>query len=58
VPRALFDVEVPEATAPYPNDYAVSADGQRFLVNTIVDQAIRPSLTVILNWAAELRRKE
>jgi Tol biopolymer transport system component len=54
VPRALFDVDVPEATAPYPTDYAVSADGQRFLVNTVVDQPERPSLTVILNWAAQL----
>jgi Tol biopolymer transport system component len=54
VPRPLFDVEVPEATAPYPTDYGVSADGQRFLVNTVVDQAERSSLTVILNWTADL----
>ena len=53
-PRALFDVEVPEATAPYPTDYAVTADGQRFLVNTVVDQPTRPALTVILNWTAAL----
>ncbi len=28
----------------------------KFLVNTVVDQPVQPSLTVILNWAAELRR--
>ena len=55
-PRALFDVEVPEATAPYPTHYAVTADGQRFLVNTVIDQPTRPALTVILNWPAALNK--
>jgi len=53
-PHALFDVEIPEGSAPYPTDYAVSADGQRFLVNTVVEQTSRPTLTVVLNWTAEL----
>ena len=52
-PHALFDVDVPETSAPYPGDYAVTADGQRFFVNTVVDQPTRPALTVILNWAPE-----
>ena len=51
-PNALFDVDIPPATAPYPTDYAVTADGQRFLINTVVDQPTRPALTVILNWTA------
>jgi Tol biopolymer transport system component len=55
-PRALFDVEVPEPTAPFPTDYAVSGDGQRFLVNTVVDQPTRPALTVIFNWTAALNK--
>ena len=54
-PSALFEVEVPEAVAPYPTHYAVSADGQRFLVNTVVDQPTRPALTVILNWSQALK---
>lgn len=56
VPRPLFEVDLPEPTAPYANDYAVSADGQRFLVNTVFDQPNRPPLTVVLNWAAGLKR--
>ena len=56
VPHALFDVEVPEATAPYQNHYAVTADGQRFLVNTVVDQPTRPALTVMVNWTAALKK--
>ena len=50
--------EVPEPIAPYPTDYAVTADGQRFLVNTVVDQPTRPALTVILNWQAALGARE
>jgi eukaryotic-like serine/threonine-protein kinase len=56
-PHPLFDVAVPEPTAPYPTDYAVIADGQRFLVNTVVDQPMRPALTVILNWQEELKQR-
>jgi Tol biopolymer transport system component len=54
--HALFDVEVPEPNPPYPTDYAVTADGQRFLVNTVVDQPTHPALTVILNWTANLKK--
>ncbi len=56
VPRALFDVQMPEQAPPYPTDYAVAMDGQRFLVNTVVDQPVRPALNVIVNWAAELKK--
>jgi len=55
-PRGLFDVEVPEPNPPFPTDYALTADGQRFLVNTVVDQPTRPALTVILNWTADLKK--
>jgi hypothetical protein len=55
-PHALFDVEVPEPNPPYPTNYAVTADGQRFLVNTVVDQPTHPALTVILNWTAGLKK--
>jgi hypothetical protein len=54
---SLFTVDIPEPSAPFPNDYAVSADGQRVLVNSIVDQPARPSLTVVVNWLAELQRQ-
>lgn len=55
VPRPLFDIDVPEPSAPYPGDYAVSADGQRILVNTSIEPSSKPSLTVILNWAMPRR---
>jgi len=56
VPRALFDVQVPEQVAPYATDYTVTADGQRFLVNTVIDQPTRSALTVVLNWTADLKK--
>ena len=55
VPQALFPIDIVEPNAPYPNDYAVSADGQRFLINTQVDRP-SPPLTVVLNWAAGLKK--
>jgi eukaryotic-like serine/threonine-protein kinase len=56
VPHALFSVQVPEPNAPYPTDYAATADGRRFLVNTAVEQPTRAALTVIVNWTSDLRK--
>ena len=41
IPSALFGVKVIETNAPYPNQFAVTADGQRFLVRIFVDEPIR-----------------
>jgi hypothetical protein len=66
IPKPLFDVRVPNvffppdpivanATAPYP--YAVSGDGQRFLVAVDQTQATAgPPITVVVNWPARLRK--
>ena len=35
--------------------YDVTADGERFLVNTMVEGA-RPIITWVLNWTAELEQ--
>jgi hypothetical protein len=42
-PRQLFDVLVLE------NSYAVSRDGQRFLVNTVLPEASAP-IQIVVNW--------
>jgi hypothetical protein len=36
--------------------YAVSADGQRFLINTVPEQAASAPITVVLNWTAGLKK--
>ena len=45
-------------TRPALSDYTydVSADGQRFLVDNVVEQPGSESITLILNWTTELRK--
>jgi len=37
-------------------NYDVSADGQRFLVNTVTEQAAPTPITVVVNCTAGLRK--
>jgi hypothetical protein len=37
--------------------YDVSADGQRFVVNTLVDDPTVTTLTLVLDWRAGLRAR-
>ena len=58
VPVALFDVNVGRSrpglfAGMY--QYDVTADGQRFLVNTLVEEPPVPPITVMLNWIAGLK---
>jgi Tol biopolymer transport system component len=60
VPKALFDARLP-ATVTGGNatfiPYAVSADGQRFLITVgVSDRALAP-ITVLVNWTAALNKK-
>jgi len=53
-PIELLDVSfLPTGVNPYP--YAVSADGQRFLVITPEETASSAAISVVLNWTAALR---
>jgi serine/threonine protein kinase len=54
-PRALFHTTV--AMDPLLDQYAVSADGQRFLVNVPFDSPEQTSINVILNWPAMLTKQ-
>ena len=63
VPKKLFVSNVITGAAPggapnQRNSYDVTKDGQRFLLNAIGDVAPtgRSSITVVLNWAAGLKR--
>ena len=56
-PRVLF------ATTPDPgpgnrllNTYSVTADGQRFLFNSSIEELVSTPITVVINWTAELRK--
>jgi len=55
-PRPLFAMPVlaPRYTPGSPSYFAVSADGQRFLVNTPVEDAAPEPMQVVVNWPATL----
>jgi serine/threonine protein kinase len=48
----LFDINVPSVAPAYANDYSVSPDGMRFLVNKRLAGMSVPPIRVILNWPA------
>ena len=55
-PRMLFQAS---ADPLFPNlgiPFAVTADGQRFLVNTARDESRAPPITIVTNWNAGLKR--
>ena len=49
-PRELFQTRVADALFFFPN-YDVSADGQRFLINSTLEAEGPPVITVVMNWA-------
>jgi hypothetical protein len=52
-PVPLFSTRVGRVLVPGPNSgFVVSADGQRFLLNTVVQEGGTVPLRVILNWKA------
>ncbi len=51
--RPLFHAR---SVGPGDGPYDVSADGQRFLVNTVPEQAASAPITVVQNWTAGLKR--
>jgi hypothetical protein len=52
-PQALFPVAVPVTAG---RQFAVTRDGQRFLVNALHQDQRNASIVVYLNWSATVRR--
>jgi serine/threonine protein kinase/Tol biopolymer transport system component len=57
-PTPLFQTRVPILANPYRCNYDVSADGERFLVNTAPVSVRPPAIHVVLDWRALLPRRE
>ncbi len=55
VPKVLFQTRIIGYPGPR-NSYDCSADGQRFLINSLPSEATSIPVTVVLNWAADLKR--
>jgi Tol biopolymer transport system component len=53
-PVTLFPIH----PSPFGNVFDVSADGQKFLVNSIPEDAGSPPLTMLLNWTGLLAKSE
>jgi Tol biopolymer transport system component len=53
IPKPLFELRI--GTIFFPS-YDVTADGQRFLVNTLIEQNAPSPLTVVMNWTAGMKR--
>ena len=56
VPKPLFAVDFRPDRGSGNGVYAVTADGQRFLAVTNVEQQTIAPVTVVMNWAADLKR--
>jgi Tol biopolymer transport system component len=56
VPTPLFDTHVGALNPDYRNQYAVSSDGSRFLVNVVSDRSASSPITVVLNWTELLKK--
>ena len=57
VPVTLFRTRVPAtAMVAERNNYVPMPDGQRFLINNLVEGGNTQPITVVLNWAANLKR--
>jgi hypothetical protein len=54
-PKTLFRVPLSGDINQYRNHYAVTGDGQRFLVDT-ADESSREPITVVVNWDALISR--
>ena len=52
---SLFEFRAGNLHGPFAS-YAVTGDGQRFLINEMVETNPNAPLTVVVNWAAGLRR--
>ena len=53
-PKPLFQTLIDRYAAP--NRYVVSNDGQRFLVNSPVEEVSQTPITVVLNWTSGLKK--
>jgi hypothetical protein len=57
-PKPLFQTRVPILANPFRWHYDVSADGERFLVNTAPESIPPPAIHVVMDWRELLPRRE
>ena len=55
-PRALFETRISKGEDRPGNQYVVTSDGQRLLVNTVAEEGAYTPINVVLNWTAGLKK--
>lgn len=55
-PKPLFKTRMLTGMIQSASEYDVTADGQRFLIGTTVNEANSTPVIVMLNWSAMLKR--
>jgi len=55
-PHALFKTNMP--VGGLLDQYDVTADGKRFLIDDVAENASSPPITVVVNWPAELKKQK
>lgn len=53
-PKPLFRTGLPPLTFPFPSNYGVAPDGQRFLLTNQVSEPGAHPMNVVWNWFATL----
>ena len=56
VPRALFQTQTSGRISDARNYYVASKDGQRFLLDTVLEESPSRPITVVFNWTAGFKR--
>jgi Tol biopolymer transport system component len=54
-PLALFQTRIVRRPVPQKSQYAVRPDGQRFLINMIVEEPTASPITIVANWTRALK---
>jgi len=54
--QPLFATRIPSVLPPWRTNYAVSQDGQRFLVDSVMPEAERTPITIVVNWQAAAKK--
>lgn len=57
IPEVLFVTRIRQSSE-MPNQYDVSRDGQRFLINSTIEEGESLSVTLIVNWLEGLQQAD
>jgi hypothetical protein len=55
-PRTVFEAHIILKEERPGNQYAVTSDGKRFLVNSALATAVASPISVLVNWTSEARK--